>query len=216
MGYFDPTYQAITNASLLSVPDGLPLVWAMNSLRENSDHEQDRVRGPSLMRDLVDKGRAKEVKHFLFGGSPQALTLLKEKLENDFPGAKIVGEESPPFKPFEKITAEELRGQAERINATGAQFVWVGLGAPKQEQWMYAQRDSISGVMLGVGAAFDLLSGRIPEAPALMQAFGLEWLYRFWQEPGRLWKRYIFNNPAFLILWAWQIFRDKIESFQKH
>jgi len=207
MGYWDSHYRTITNESLLSVPDGLPLVWAMNSLTEGG---QDRVRGPSLMRDLVDKGRTENLKHFLFGGSPQALKSLKEKLEKEYPGAEIVGEESPPFKPFEKITKEELLAQAERINATGAQLVWVGLGAPKQELWMYAQRNSIKGVMLGVGAAFDLLSGRIPEAPALMQALGLEWLYRFWQEPGRLWKRYVFNNPAFLVLWFAQLAKTKL------
>lgn len=209
MGYFDSEYQKITNESLLSVPDGLPLVWAMNSMSEGG---QDRIRGPSLMRDLVDKGRALKLKHFLFGGSPTALKSLKEKLESEYPGAEIVGEESPPFKPFEKIALEELKSQAERINSTGAHFVWVGLGAPKQELWMYAQRNSINGVMLGVGAAFDLLSGRIPEAPALMQSLGLEWLYRFWQEPGRLWKRYVFNNPAFLMLWTAQFISQKFTA----
>lgn len=200
-GVFNRFYRNILNSSLLTVPDGVPLVWAMRSMGAPG---QDRLRGPTLMRDLVNQGRRVGAKHYLIGGSPRALASLKETLLENYPGAEIVGVESPPFRPLEDISAEEWVAQAERINASGAQFVWVGLGAPKQERWMWQQRNSVKGVMFGVGAAFDLIPGLIPEAPAAMQKLGLEWLYRFFREPRRLWKRYIFNNPAFLVLWAGQ------------
>lgn len=195
-------YREVLNGSMLTVPDGVPLVWAMRSLGANG---QDRVRGPTLVRQVFDQGRRVGAKHYLIGGAPAALAALQSTLKENYPGCEIVGAESPPFKPLEGITEEEWAAQAGRINASGAHFVWVGLGAPKQERWMWHQRNSVSGIMLGVGAAFDLIPGRIPEAPAGMQKLGLEWLYRFWREPRRLWKRYIFNNPAFLVLWGGQL-----------
>jgi N-acetylglucosaminyldiphosphoundecaprenol N-acetyl-beta-D-mannosaminyltransferase len=199
--FFERDYQRIGNESLLTIPDGMPLVWAMRSLGAPG---QDRVRGPSLMRALLDQGRARGAKHYLYGGSPQALAALQEAIAREYPGAKIVGAESPPFRPLESISDEDWQATAARINGSGAHFVWVGLGAPKQERWMWRQRGSVKGVMLGVGAAFDLLPGLVPEAPALLQSMGLEWVYRLWREPRRLWRRYVFNNPAFLVLWAGQ------------
>jgi N-acetylglucosaminyldiphosphoundecaprenol N-acetyl-beta-D-mannosaminyltransferase len=201
-GVLNPRYREILNDSLLTVPDGVPLVWAMRSLGAKG---QDRVRGPTLMRDLMDQGRRVGAKHYLIGGAPAALEALQKTLKENYPGADIVGMESPPFKPLEAIADDEWRGQAERINASGAHFVWVGLGAPKQERWMGRQQGSVSGIMLGVGAAFDLIPGRIPEAPIALQRVGLEWLYRFYREPRRLWRRYIFNNPVFLLLWGAQL-----------
>jgi len=203
MGFFDPTYQAITNGALLAVPDGLPLVWAMRSLGVRG---QDRVRGPSLMRDLFDLGRASEIRHYLYGGSPEALRKLQDALLSAYPGAQIVGAESPPFRPLESISPEEWQESADRINRSGAHFVWVGLGAPKQEKWMWEQRGRVNGIMFGIGAAFDLISGVVPEAPGFLQAIGMEWAYRLFREPNRLWRRYIFNNPAFLVLWTVQVF----------
>jgi N-acetylglucosaminyldiphosphoundecaprenol N-acetyl-beta-D-mannosaminyltransferase len=199
--FFDPTYRLIGNESLLTVPDGMPLVWAMRSLGGNG---QDRVRGPSLMRALLDQGRASGAKHYLYGGSPAALKALQETIAREYPGAQVVGAESPPFRPLEAIHEDEWQAAAVRINASGAHFVWVGLGAPKQERWMWQQRERVNGLMLGVGAAFDLLPGIVPEAPAALQSLGLEWAYRFYREPRRLWRRYLFNNPAFLVLWAGQ------------
>lgn len=204
-GYFDPSYQEITNKSLLSVPDGMPLVWGMKSL---GAHEQDRVRGPSLMRDLLDRGRSWGAKHYLYGGSEKNLARLKKTIEQQYPGADIVGAESPPFRPLEEI--RDWDDIAKRINATGAHFVWIGLGAPKQERWMFRQRNAVKGIMFGIGAAFDILPGAVPDAPELMQRFGLEWLYRLYKEPRRLWRRYLFNNPAFLVLWGMQWARKKI------
>jgi N-acetylglucosaminyldiphosphoundecaprenol N-acetyl-beta-D-mannosaminyltransferase len=201
-GVINRAYRAVLNGSLLTVPDGVPLVWAMRSLGAGG---QDRVRGPSLMRQVVDQGRRVGAKHYLIGGAPAALAALQQTLKENYPGCEIVGAESPPFRPLEAIMAEEWAEQAARINASGAHFVWVGLGAPKQERWMWQQRAEVNGILLGVGAAFDLIPGRIPEAPLGMQKLGLEWLYRFWREPRRLWKRYIFNNPAFLVLWGGQL-----------
>lgn len=202
MGFFDSGYRAVTNRAIFAVPDGLPLVWAMRSLGASC---QDRVRGPSLMRDLIDLGREKGMKHYLYGGSPEALSRLQASLLRDFPGVQIVGAESPPFRPLHAISEAEWQDSASRINQSGAHFVWVGLGAPKQELWMSRQAGSVAGIMLGVGAAFDLLSGVIPEAPGFLQAIGMEWAYRLFREPKRLWRRYIFNNPAFLVLWAGQL-----------
>lgn len=204
-GYFDNTYQAITNQSLLSVPDGVPLMWGMQSLGAT---DQDRVRGPSLMRDMLDRGRSWGAKHYLYGGTPESLERLKKTIEVQYPGAIIAGAESPPFRPLEAINDwDEI---AKRINATGAHFIWVGLGAPKQERWMYRQRNAVKGIMFGIGAAFDILPGVVPDAPQLMQRMGMEWLYRFYKEPKRLWRRYVFNNPAFLVLWAAQWTSGKI------
>lgn len=201
-GVFDPAYRAVTNEAAFAVPDGVPLVWAMRSMGHRS---QDRVRGPTLMRDLFDLGRAAGARHYLYGGSPRAVQMLKDTLLAQYPGAIVVGAESPPFRPLDAITDAEWAAAAARINAASPHFVWIGLGAPKQEKWMHRQRNSVSGIMLGVGAAFDLIPGTIPEAPAAMQAMGLEWLYRFTREPRRLWSRYFFYNPAFLVLWSWQI-----------
>jgi N-acetylglucosaminyldiphosphoundecaprenol N-acetyl-beta-D-mannosaminyltransferase len=198
---FDSSYRKVLNGSIFTVPDGVPLVWAMRSLGATG---QDRVRGPTLMREICDQGRRVGAKHYLIGGAPAAIAALRDTLKENYPGVEIVGVESPPFKPLDDMTTEEWAAQANSINDSGAHFVWVGLGAPKQERWMWQQRTAVKGVMLGVGAAFDLIPGRIPEAPAGMQKLGLEWLYRFYREPRRLWKRYIFNNPLFLLLWAGQ------------
>lgn len=201
-GLFDHAYRRITNEALLAVPDGVPLVWAMRSLGARA---QDRVRGPSLMPDLFDLGRKQGARHYLYGSSPETLRMLQDKLLARFPGALIVGAESPPFRPLEEISEPEWEAAAARINASGAQFVWVGLGAPKQERWIWEQRNRVHGVMFAIGAAFDLLAERIPEAPPLLQRLGLEWAYRLWREPRRLWRRYLFNNPAFLLLWGGQL-----------
>jgi N-acetylglucosaminyldiphosphoundecaprenol N-acetyl-beta-D-mannosaminyltransferase len=200
-GFFHGEYRRITNEAAFAIPDGVPLVWAMRSF---GCREQDRLHGPTLMRDIFDKGRAVHARHYLYGGSPAAVKQLREALLERYPGAEIVGAESPPFRPFAEITEVEFTATAERINAAKPHFVWIGLGAPKQEMWIYRQRDRVNGIMLAVGAAFDIIPGRVPEAPRWMQGLGLEWLYRLSREPGRLWRRYFFYNPAFLVLWAGQ------------
>lgn len=204
MGYFDDNYRSITNRSLLSVPDGMPIRWAMNLLGADA---QDRVRGPALMRAICDRGREQGVRHFLYGATDQTLRRLETYLKEQYPGIEIVGKISPPFR---ALRPEELEKDLDFIRNTDAHIVWVGLGAPKQEQWMSINASRISGVSLGVGAAFDLLPGVIREAPSWMQAIGMEWLYRLLMEPRRLWRRYIFNNPAFVLLFVAQFVRERV------
>ena len=205
MGLFDPAYQATLNSSTYTVPDGVPIVWAMNFLGAKEyyqSYKQDRVRGPSLMKEICAKGRKHGLRHYLYGAKEKTLEALKKYLEKNYEGIEIVGYESPPFRP---LTKEEMRAAADRINQSKAHVVWVGLGAPKQEKWMYEQYLEINSVLIGVGAAFDLLPGIVPEAPASMQKLGLEWLFRFYQEPRRLWRRYVFNNPLFLLFLTLQV-----------
>ena len=201
MGYFDPKYREITNQSTFSVPDGMPLRWSMCLLGAS---DQDRVRGPSLMRDLCASGHKHELKHFMYGSSEENLKLLEQKLREENPNITISGMESPPFR---ELSSEEEEAALERIRNSGANVLWVGLGAPKQERWMWRHKGKLSMPVLGVGAAFDLLSGRIDEAPRLLQWAGLEWLYRFMKEPRRLWKRYLFNNPVFMVIFFIQLMR---------
>lgn len=206
-GYFDSKYREITNSSSYSVPDGVPLVWAMRSLGAAN---QDRVRGPSLMKKMLELGQDHGIRHYLYGGSPAALEALKNKIRQDYPRAIVVGAESPPFRPIEALTQKDWQEAADRINETRPHFIWIGLGAPKQERWAWEQRNRIRGIQFAIGAAFDLLPGRVPEAPQWMQDLGLEWLYRFLKEPKRLWRRYILNNPLFLILWCVQWISAKL------
>lgn len=212
MAFTDPDYLKIQNDSFLTVPDGMPLVWAMNLLGEKGTGLQDRVRGPDLMRRICNGGVALGVRHYLYGGSEKTLAALRVYLQKKYPGIAIVGEESPPFRPWTSIELQEV---SDRVKNSGAHFLWVGLGAPKQERWMYEQREKMQCVMLGVGAAFDLLPGVIREAPVWMQRMGLEWVYRFCQEPGRMWRRYLWNNPAFLFLLIIQFLKGKLFS-QSH
>lgn len=209
-GFFDPIYQQALNESSYTVPDGVPIVWAMNALGASDffgGESQDRVRGPSMMKTLCDIGRAHGLKHYLYGASEKTLALLQAHLHATYPGIQIVGAESPPFRP---LSEQEMIDAADRINKSGAQIVWIGLGAPKQERWCFEQRHRVKPVMMAIGAAFDLLPGIVPEAPPLMQKFALEWLYRLWREPRRLWKRYIFNNPAFIVLITAQILANRL------
>lgn len=199
MGFWDPSYRAITNQSLFSVPDGMPLVWAMRLLGASG---QDRVRGPSLMRQLCDEGRAIGLKHYLFGSTPQTLALLKQKLETLYPGIQIVGLHSPPFGP---ITEQENQTTLKTVQESGAHLLWVGLGAPKQELWMNQNCQTAGAVAIGTGAAFDLLAEQIPEAPLVMQKLGLEWLFRLSKEPKRLWRRYLYHNPTFVLFFLIQL-----------
>ena len=150
------------------------------------------------MREIFEVSEACGYRHYFYGSTPETLKLLKEKVEEKYHLA-IVGLESPPFR---KLTEEEDRKVVERINAARADFVWVGLGAPKQEKWMYEHKGRINGLMIGVGAGFDYFAGNIKRAPMWMQKCSLEWLYRLMQDPKRLFKRYLVTNTKFLWLTA--------------
>jgi len=190
----DAELRSAVLGSDLTVPDGQPLVWALKLLGHPLE---DRVYGPELMRRACERAAAAGTRVFLYGGrSPEALAQLTEKLRASHPGLEIAGGYSPPFR---ELSVEEEDALAAEINASEADVVWVGIGVPKQEKWMARMRDRLEApVLIGVGAAFDFHAGLVPQAPAAMQRLGLEWLYRLWQEPRRLWRRYARYNPRFV------------------
>ncbi|MBY0164637.1 WecB/TagA/CpsF family glycosyltransferase [Cytobacillus firmus] len=188
----DITFEEVLNEAGLCTPDGMPLVWALKSYGYT---EQERVDGPNLMLKLCELSIVKNYKIFLYGGTKATLDELTQTLLKQYDGIKIVGAHSPPFR---QLTQEEDNEVMHMINSTGADIVFVSLGCPKQEYWMYHHRDRINGIMIGVGAAFDFITGRIKRPPLLFQRLGLEWLFRLFKEPKRLWKRYAYNNPMYI------------------
>jgi N-acetylglucosaminyldiphosphoundecaprenol N-acetyl-beta-D-mannosaminyltransferase len=192
--------------STLTVPDGMPLVWAAKLLGEDLD---DRVYGPELMLRHCERSRDKGHRIFLYGGRDQgSLAQLALNLRMRFPGIQIVGGYSPPFRPLTDAEEERI---AEQINSARADVVWVGIGVPKQEKWMARMRDRVEApVMAGVGAAFDFHAGRVSMAPGWMQDRGLEWIYRIAQEPRRLLPRYLIHNPRFVSRIARQLARERL------
>jgi N-acetylglucosaminyldiphosphoundecaprenol N-acetyl-beta-D-mannosaminyltransferase len=192
----DPVYQSLLAQSGVNLPDGRPLVAALNRL-DRRGLSFGQVRGPSFFVRCLDEGRAQGVRHFFLGGSTDLLESLKDAVDRRFPGTQIVGTISPPFRP---LTDAERAVQDAEIKASGAQVVWVGLGTPKQD--FEAQRicDSLGVTTAAVGAAFDFVAGTKPEAPDWMRRLSLEWVFRLMSEPRRLWRRYLFGNTRFLML----------------
>jgi N-acetylglucosaminyldiphosphoundecaprenol N-acetyl-beta-D-mannosaminyltransferase len=201
----DPELREAVLASDLTVPDGQPLVWAMNALGHDLT---SRVYGPDLMATFCERSALTGARMFLYGGRNQgALVQLALNLRRRFGGVQIVGGYSPPFRP---LTEEEVEAVVAEINHAKPDVVWVGIGVPKQEKWMTTLRDRIDApVLVGVGAAFDFHAGLIPQAPSWMQSAGLEWLYRLSREPRRLWKRYLTYNPRFVLGFAAQYVRHR-------
>jgi N-acetylglucosaminyldiphosphoundecaprenol N-acetyl-beta-D-mannosaminyltransferase len=197
--------RSLHGANVLNVPDGKPLVWALNLLGEDL---ADRVYGPELTDRYCARAAERGHRVWLYGGhTPEALDQLAEALERRHPGIVIAGRWSPPHRP---LTTEEEQEVAERINADRPDVVWVGIGVPKQEKWMARMRPLLEApVLVGVGAAFDFLAGRKRQAPPWMQRRGLEWLFRLSQEPGRLLGRYLRYNPAFVIAFLRQYVRER-------
>ena len=204
----DPeTRDAVLNATL-AVPDGQPLVWALHALGHD---EPSRVYGPELMARYCERSARTGTRMYLYGGRNQgALIKLTRNLRERYPGVKIVGGFSPPFR--EPTTADD-EWIVDEINASGADIVWVGTGQPKQEKWMSRMRDSLDPAMLiGVGAAFDFHAGLVPQAPQWMQNLGLEWTYRLAHEPRRLWRRYARYNPRFVAGFASQYLSERQDA----
>jgi N-acetylglucosaminyldiphosphoundecaprenol N-acetyl-beta-D-mannosaminyltransferase len=201
----DPEMREALLGSTLTVPDGMPLVWAVNMLGESLPH---RVYGPELMRRYTRRCAENGYRVWLYGGRDQgSLAQLALNLRRDFPGIRIVGGYSPPFRDLEPHEEDEV---VERINADRPDVLWVGTGVPRQEKWMARMRDRLEvPVMCAVGAAFDFHAGRISQAPPWMQDRGLEWTYRIAQEPRRLLPRYLYYNPAFLRRFSRQLLREK-------
>ena len=203
----DEMRAALERASLV-VPDGMPLVWAANLLGEELD---DRVYGPELMQRYSDRCAAHGHRVWLYGGRDErSLERLALSLRRAHPGIQIVGGYSPPFR---ALTDDEEQRLVERINSDRPDVLWVGIGVPKQEKWMARMRPRLEvPVMAGVGAAFDFLAGRVPQAPDWMQRRGLEWSYRLAREPRRLLGRYVRYNPAFMYAVGRQLARERVRG----
>jgi N-acetylglucosaminyldiphosphoundecaprenol N-acetyl-beta-D-mannosaminyltransferase len=190
----DSRLQDIHNQAGMVTPDGVPLVWLSLLARQP---KVSRVYGPDLMSQVFEMSVKSGWRHFLYGTTPDTLAILISRLNDRFPGVNIVGSHSPPFRP---LTSQEDDDEVAMINASKADIVWVGLGTPKQEHWMATHRARINTpVMVGVGAAFNMHAGLLPQAPRILQVAGLEWAFRLAVEPMRLAPRYLKNNPMFLI-----------------
>jgi N-acetylglucosaminyldiphosphoundecaprenol N-acetyl-beta-D-mannosaminyltransferase len=205
----DPAFGAAMARFDLICPDGMPLVWAVNAKLPPAARLSARVYGPTLMLEtLKATDGVGELRHFLLGGREETLDKLVESFGTRFPGAVIAGRHSPPFGQW---PPDEFERICQRIREAGANLVWVGLGCPKQEQWIAAHKDRLPpAVYFGIGAAFAFHAGEVRQAPALVQRFGLEWLYRLGMEPRRLFRRYLTYNSLFLYysLRDWQAGRS--------
>lgn len=186
-------WNAISSADL-AAPDGAPIAWALRRLGHN---RQTRISGPDLMLAVCERAEREGQAIYLYGGTPNTLTRLQERLLAMYPELVIAGAVSPPFR---ALTTNEDGGVVQALNASGASILFVGLGCPKQEAWMHERRNRVRAVMLGVGASFDFHAGAIRRAPVWMQNCGLEWLHRLSCDPRRLWKRYLVTNALFAIL----------------
>jgi N-acetylglucosaminyldiphosphoundecaprenol N-acetyl-beta-D-mannosaminyltransferase len=187
-------FRDVVNSADLVTPDGVPLVWM---LRLKGCHNQQRVYGPTLMLHILEKAACENIPVGFYGGEPATLELLIKRMEARYPGLNVVFAHSPPFR---APSPEEDVEIVSRFRNSGARILFVGLGCPKQERWMAAHRGQIPAVMVGVGAAFDIHAAVKGQAPGWMQTIGLEWLFRFIQEPRRLWRRYLIQNPRFVLL----------------
>jgi N-acetylglucosaminyldiphosphoundecaprenol N-acetyl-beta-D-mannosaminyltransferase len=190
----DPEFRDILNRALLVTPDGMPTVWVG---RVQGNSAMKRVFGPDLMLEVCRRSAGAGTRHFLYGGNPGIAGELAERLRHRFPGIKVVGTFTPPFRPLEPSEQLALEKQ---LATTLPDIVWVGLSTPKQEKFMAANFRRLScKIMVGVGAAFDIHTGRVHDAPQWIKQTGLQWAHRLCQEPRRLWKRYLVNNSAFLV-----------------
>ena len=189
----DTEYRTILNGSAATFPDGKPVA---DKIMAQGYSEAERVAGPDLMAELFQRSEGTGLKHFFYGSTEKTLDSLRKNLTENHPYMEIAGMYSPPFR---DLTQEEDADIVELINSSGADFVWIGLGAPKQEKWMAAHEGRIKGVMLGVGAGFDFHAGTVKRAPHILQKLGLEWLYRLLQNPKRLVKRYLITNSKFIL-----------------
>lgn len=188
----DPEYRAVQNGGIMAIPDGGPL---SSVGRKRGFVNMQRITGPSYMEEIMKISVENDYRHFFYGSTTETLNKLKKVLKKNYPNIKIVGMYSPPFR---DISFEEDKEIIEKINKTKPDFLWVGLGAPKQEKWMAAHYGKVNGFIVGVGAGFDYLAGNIKRAPEWMQKSNLEWFYRLKQEPIRLFSRYWHTNWKFI------------------
>jgi len=203
----DERFKNIVNSAAMVTPDGMPLVWLA---RMKGYKDVKRTYGPDLMLALCEYGLTRNYRHYLLGGSIEALKQLAENLKLKYPNLNVAGTFSPPFK---ELTDNEQANMIDTINKSDTDILWVGLGSPKQEFWMKENCDKLNvPVMIGVGAAFDFLSGLKPQAPLWMQRFGLEWLFRLFCEPRRLARRYFIGNCKFILLIIKSFFKGELKK----
>jgi N-acetylglucosaminyldiphosphoundecaprenol N-acetyl-beta-D-mannosaminyltransferase len=203
----DPRFAAEVNRLHLVAPDGQPVRWALNLL--GASELKDRVYGPTLTLKVCERAAAEKLPIFLYGSRQSVLEDLSRNLKMKFPDLLIAGMQADRFRDATLLEdAEDIR----RINQSGARIVFVGRGCPRQEKWVAAHLGRIHAVMIGVGAAFDFHAGTLPQAPKILQDYGLEWLYRLMHEPVRLWRRYIILNPLFVINFSRQFIRAKVSA----
>lgn len=188
----DKDYCNIQNSSIMSIPDGGPL---SSVGRKRGFQDMERTTGPNYMEEILKVSVEKGYSHYFYGSTEETLEKLYKVLKQDYPGLQIAGMYSPPFR---ELSEEEDEAIVNSINKTNPDFIWVGLGAPKQERWMSAHQGRVNGFMIGVGAAFDYFAGNIKRAPQWMQKCNLEWAYRLMQDPKRLFKRYWNTNTRFI------------------
>lgn len=207
--YNNRDYADPVNKADIVAPDGMPLVKALRILYGIN---QSRIAGMDLMPDLIKEAERENLSIFFYGGTEEVLNKIKNKLAILHPSFRIAGMYAPPFR---KITEVEEREEITMINNSGANIVLVSLGCPKQEIWMARNKYRINAIMIGIGGAFPVFAGLQKRAPEWMQKMSLEWLYRLIQEPGRLWKRYLYTNTKFLILLMAEIVKFKIFKHNK-
>lgn len=187
----DPEFRRILNESFLTTPDGMPTVW----IGKRQGFHMERVYGPDFMKALCLTGVERNLRHFLYGGMPGVAEQLKRSLEVQIPGIQVVGTFCPPFRSLFPKEKEEL---SSLVHSSRPHVIWVGLSTPKQEKFMSESFSWLdSNLLVGVGAAFDILTGRVRDAPSWVKRAGLQWAHRLIQEPSRLWRRYLVNNISF-------------------
>jgi N-acetylglucosaminyldiphosphoundecaprenol N-acetyl-beta-D-mannosaminyltransferase len=199
----DPSFRHILNHGVMNLPDGMPLVWV--GKLQGAEHIE-RVFGPDFLVEICRLSVTQGYRHFLYGGAQGVASELKRSLEQRFPGIEIVGTYTPPFRPLNDEEEHDILAQ---IQTSRADVVWIGLSTPKQERFMaqFVSRLRVP-LLVGVGAAFDYHTGRIRDCPPWVKRSGLQWFHRLLQDPGRLWRRYLHNNPAFI----WKIFFRFVRS----
>lgn len=203
-------YRRVQNNSCMALPDGKPISFVQ---RMCGFSEARQVPGPDLMPALWKKTAGTGIKHYFYGSSEKTIEGLKKQMREQYPDTQVAGMYSPPFRP---LSAEEDEKVIRHINESRADILWVGLGAPKQEQWMYEHRDRINCLMIGVGAGFDFHAGTVKRAPLWMREHYMEWLYRLFQDPKRLWKRYVVTNVRFIFAIAGQMLKPGRNQWRRY
>lgn len=206
MSYEDESYKAIQNSGFMALPDGKPLSIVS---KKRGFKEAERVTGPDLMEEIFKISEERGYSHYFYGSTQETLDILRVKLKEKYPNIGIAGMYSPPFR---KLTKEEDIEIVNNINKTNPDFLWIGLGAPKQEIWMSEHKNNVNGLMIGVGAGFDYHAGNLSRAPKWMQSMSLEWLYRLLQDPKRLFTRYLKTNIKFIWLIVLDLIKDILQK----